>query len=334
MQNAREETMRLARRHVLRLAVTALAAPALPRAAAALDYPVRPLRVLIGFPAGGGADTVTRIIAQWLSDRLDQPVVVENKPGASTTLSLQAVASAPPDGYTLAYVGSSAAVSVNLLDNLTFNFVRDIVPVSGLIDFLVAMVVNPAIPAKTVPEFIAWARDNPGRVNIGSYGTGSTSHMALELFKSRTGLDIVHVPYRGEAPALTDIVSGQLHGMFSTMTGARPHIQSGGLRLLAMAGRNRSEFAPGAPTVGETLPGYEVSAWCGVGAPRGTPTEIIARLNAEINAGLADPGTRARLAVLTTTPIIHTPESFGALMASEVEKWGGVIKAAGIRAER
>jgi tripartite-type tricarboxylate transporter receptor subunit TctC len=325
--------MKLARRQLLQFAATALAAPALPRAAAAFDYPTRPLHFLVGFPAGGGADTVARIIAQWLAERLGQPVIVENKPGASSALSLQALANAPPDGYTLAFIAASVAVNVNLIENPQFNLVRDVARVSGLVDYPIALVVNPAAPVKTVPELVAWVRDKPGGISMASYGTGSTSHMAIELLKSMTGLNIVHVPYRGEAAALADVISGQVPGMFATMTGARAHIQSGALRLLAVTGRNRSDFAPDAPTVGETLPGYEVSSWCGVGVPRGTPVEIITRLNAEINAGLADTATRARFAVAATTPIVHTPESFGALVASEVEKWGNVIKAAGIRAE-
>jgi tripartite-type tricarboxylate transporter receptor subunit TctC len=272
-------------------------------------------------------------MAQWLSNRLGQSVVVENKPGASTNISIQATVSSPPDGYTLLFVAASATVNATLFENLPFNLLRDIAPVSGLIDFPLALVTGPSVPARTVPEFIAHVRDNPGRISMASYGTGSTSHMALELFKSMTGLRIVHVPYRGEAPALSDIIASQVHGMFGTLTGALPHIQSGAVRLVAVAGKNRSEFAPDTPTVGETVPGYEANSWCGVGVPRGTPAEIVARLNTEINSGLADPATRARLAAVATTPIIHTSESFGAYMASEVEKWGKVIRVAGIKPE-
>jgi tripartite-type tricarboxylate transporter receptor subunit TctC len=325
--------MKQVRRQLLHLAAAASAAPALPRAAAAAEYPARPLRFIVGFQAGGGADTASRIMAQWLSERLGQPVIVENKPGASSNISIQAAANAPPDGYTLVFVAGSAAINATLFENLSYNLVRDIAPVSGLVAFPTPLVVNPATPARTFPEFIAWARDNPGRINIASYGTGSTSHMALELLKSMTGLDIVHVPYRAEMVALSDIMSGRLHGIFATMTSARPLIQSGAVRVLAVAGKNRSEFAPDAPAIGETLPGYDVQSWSGIGVPRGTPAAIVTRLNQEINAGLADPATRARLAVVATTPIIHTPESFGALMASEVEKWGKVIRAAGIKPE-
>jgi tripartite-type tricarboxylate transporter receptor subunit TctC len=325
--------MKLARRQLLQLAAAAVAAPALLQSASALDYPTRPLRWIVGFLPGGGADTVSRIMAQWLSERLGQSIVVENKPGASTNISIQAAVSSPPDGYTLLFVAASATVNVTLFDSLPFNLLHDIAAVSGLIDFPLVVVVNPSTPAKTVAEFIAYARDNPGKISMASFGTGSTSHVAGELFKTMTGIHMVHVPYRGEAPALTDVIAGQVQAMFPTLTGSLPHIRSGALRLLAVAGKSRSEFVPEAPTIGETLPGYEANSWCGVGVPRGTPAEIITRLNREINAGLADPATRARLAAVATTPIFHTPESFGSYMASEVEKWGKIIKASGARPE-
>jgi tripartite-type tricarboxylate transporter receptor subunit TctC len=222
-------------------------------------------------------------------------------------------------------------VNVTLFDNLTFNLIRDIAPVSGLIDFPLVMVVGPAVPAKTVPDFIAYAKANPGRISMASYGTGSTSHVAGELFKTMTGVRMVHVPYRGEAPALTDMIAGQVEVMFATLTGSLAHIRSGALRLVAVAGKSRCEFVPDAPTIGESVPGYEANSWCGLGVPRGTPAEIVARLNAEINAGLADPTTRARLAAVATTPIFYTPDGFGAYVAQEVEKWGKVIKASGAK---
>jgi tripartite-type tricarboxylate transporter receptor subunit TctC len=325
--------MRFARRRLLQLAASAAAVPALPRGAWALGYPTRPLRFIVGLSAGGGSDTVARIMAQWLSERLGQQVVVENKPGASTNISIQATLSSPADGYTLVFLTASSTINVTLFDNLSFNLLRDIAPVSGLIDFPLVLVINPALPARTLPEFIAYAKDHPERISMASYGTGSASHLALELFKSMTGLRMVHIPYRGESVALPDIISGHVQGMFSTMTAALPLARSGAVRLLAVAGKNRSEFAPDTPAVGETVPGYEAYSWSGVGVARGTPPEIITRLNAEVNAGLADPETRARLAAASTTPIIHTPESFGAFMAGEVEKWGKVIRMAGIKPE-
>jgi tripartite-type tricarboxylate transporter receptor subunit TctC len=325
------DVMKLPRRQFLQLAGAAAAAPLFAQFASALDYPTRPLRWIVGFSPGGGSDTVARIMAQWLSERLGQSIVIENKPGASSNISIQAAVSSPPDGYTLLFIAASAAVNVTLFDNLPFDLLRDIAPVSGLIDFPLVMVVSPLVPAKTVPEFIAYAKATPGRISMASFGAGSTSHVAGELFKTMTGVSMVHVPYRGEAPALTDMIGGQVQVMFATLTGSLAHIRSGALRLLAVAGKTRSEFVPDAPTVGESLPGYEANSWCGVGVPRGTPAEIIVRLNTEINAGLADPATRARLAAVATTPIFHTPAGFGSYMASEVEKWGKVIKASGVK---
>jgi tripartite-type tricarboxylate transporter receptor subunit TctC len=325
--------MKLPRRQFLQLAGAAAGAAAFPQFASAIDYPTRPLRWIVGFPPGGGSDTVVRIMAQWLFERLGQPVVIENKPGASTNISIQAAISAPPDGYTLLFIAASAAVNVSLFENLPFNLLRDIAPVSGLIDFPLVMVVNPSVPVRTVPEFIAHAKAAPGKISMASFGTGSTSHVAGELLKTMTGVNMIHVPYRGEAAALTDMMAGQVQVMFATLTGSLAHIRSGALRLLAVAGKTRSEFVPDAPTVSESVPGYEANSWCGVGVPAGTPPEIIARLNHEINAGLADPATKARLAAVATTPIFFTPAAFGAYVAAEIDKWGKVVKASGARPE-
>jgi tripartite-type tricarboxylate transporter receptor subunit TctC len=321
------------RRRFLQLSATATAFPSLTRIARAQAYPSQPLRWVVGFPPGGGADTVSRIMARWLSERLGQPVVIENKPGASTNISVQAVANAPPDGYTILFIGASAAVNVTLFDNLPFNLLRDIAPVSGLIDFPFVLIVHPSVPARTVAELIAYAKANPGKISMASFGAGSSSHVAGELFKTMAGVNLVHVPYRGSASALTDMISGQVQVMFDVMTSALPHIRSGALRAIAVAGKNRFPGLPDVPVIADTVPGYEANSWCGLGAPRGTPPEIIDRLNREINAGLKNPAVIEQLAKVSTTPIIFTPAEFGAFMTSEVEKWGKVIKVAGVRPE-
>jgi len=325
--------MRFSRRRFLYLVGAAGVLPAVSRRAGAQAYPMRPLRWIVGFPPGGGADIVSRIMAPWLAERLGQPVVIENKPGASSNISVQTVVNAPPDGYTLLFVPASAAVNVSLFDNLPFNLVRDIAPVSGLIDFPLVMVANPSLPAQTVAEFIAYAKANPGKISMGSYGTGSTSHVAGELFKMMTGTNMIHVPYRGGAPMVADLIGGQVQVAFDVLTGSLAHVRSGSLRALGMAGKRRSDALPDVPTIGEAVAGYEANSWCGLGVPRGTPAEIIARLNREINAGLADPAVRARLADVATTPMFFTPDEFGAYMASEVEKWGKVVRLSGIRPE-
>jgi tripartite-type tricarboxylate transporter receptor subunit TctC len=321
------------RRRFLQLSATATAFPSLTRIARAQAYPSQPLRWVVGFPPGGGADTVSRIMARWLSERLGQPVVIENKPGASTNISVQAVANAPPDGYTILFIGASAAVNVTLFDNLPFNLLRDIAPVSGLIDFPFVLIVHPSVPARTVAELIAYAKANPGKISMASFGAGSSSHVAGELFKTMAGVNLVHVPYRGSAPALTDMISGQVQVMFDVMTSALPHIRSGALRAIAVAGKNRFPGLPEVPVIADTVAGYEANSWCGVGVARGTPPEIIDRLNREINAGLANPAVKARLADVSTTPIFFTPATFGAYVAAEIEKWGRVIRHAGAKPE-
>jgi tripartite-type tricarboxylate transporter receptor subunit TctC len=323
--------MNLSRRRFLHVAAAAVSVA--PGRVSAQAYPARPLRWVVGFPPGGGADIVSRIVAPWLAERLGQPVVIENKPGASANISVQTVVNSPPDGYTLLFVPASAAVNVTLFDNLPFNLLRDIAPVSGLIDFPLVLVANPAVPAKTVAELIAYAKANPGKISIGSYGTGSTSHVAGELFKMMTGVNMIHVPYRGGAPMVADLIGGQVQVAIDVLTGSLAHIRSGSLRALGMAGKSRSEALPDVPTIGETVAGYEANSWCGVGVPRGTPPEIIERLNREINAGLVNPTIKARLVDVATTPIFFTPAEFGAYMAAEVEKWGKVIRASGIRPE-
>jgi tripartite-type tricarboxylate transporter receptor subunit TctC len=325
--------MPLLRRKFLSLAGATLALPAVSRRAHAQTWPSRPLRWVVGFPPGGGADIVSRIMAPWLSERLGQPVVIENKPGAASNISVQTVVNSPPDGYTLLFVPASAAVNVTLFDNLPFHLLRDIAPVSGLIDFPLVMVANPNIPAKNVAELIAHAKANPGKVSIGSFGTGSTSHVAGELFKMMAGVNLVHVPYRGGAPMVADLIGGQIQVAIDVLTGSLAHIRAGTLRALAMAGAERSDILPDVPLIGDTVPLYVANSWCGLGVPKGTPQDIIERLNREINLGLKDPTVKARLKDVATTPIIYTPAAFGAYMAAEVAKWEKVIRTAQVKPE-
>jgi len=321
------------RRRFLHLAAGAAALPAVTRFAWAQAYPARPVRWIIGFPPGGGADTVARIIGPWLSERLGQPVIIENRPGASTNIAVQAVVNSPPDGYTLLFLGASAVVNTSLFESLPFNLQRDIAPVSGLIDYPMVMVAHPSVPAKTVAELIVHAKANPGKVTMASFGTGSASHLAGELFKLMAGVDMVHVPYRGGAAMMIDLVGGQVQVGFDVMVTSLPHIRTGALRALGVAGTKRFDMLPDVPTIAETLPGYEARTWAGVGVPRGTPPEIIARLNREINAGLATPTIRSRLAEIGTVPMILTAAEFGAYVAAETEKWAKVVKSAGIKPE-
>ncbi len=325
--------MELPRSRFLQLAGAMAVGPILPQWAWALDYPVKPIRWIVGYPAGGSADTVARILAQWLTERLGQPVIIENKPGAATNISLQAAINSPPDGYTMVYLGTSATVNPSFFESLAFDVLRDIAPVSGIADFPFVFVVNKSIPSKNVAEFITYAKANPGKISMASFGAGTSSHLAGELFQAMTGVKLVHVPYRGEAFALADMISGHVEVMFDTLSAALPHIRSGALRALAMAGKNRYEALPDIPTVGETVAGYDAMSWGGIGVPRGTPPEIIERLNREINAGLADPVVRKRLHDVAAMPIFYTPAEFSALMASETEKWAKVVKLSGVRAE-
>jgi tripartite-type tricarboxylate transporter receptor subunit TctC len=325
--------MKLPRRKFLYLAASAAALPAVSPVAWAQAYPSRPVRWIVGFPPGGGADTVTRIVGQWLSERLGQQVIIENRPGASTNIAAQAVINSPPDGYTLLFYGASTLINTSMFPNLAFDVRRDIAPVSGLAAFPMMLVANPSVPAKTVAELIAHAKANPGKVTMASYGTGSASHLAGELFKMMAGINMVHVPYRGGAPMVTDLIAGQVQVGFDVMVTSLPHVRTGALRALGVAGNNRFDMLPDVPTVAETVPGYDAGTWAGVGVPKGTSTEIIARLNHEINAGLANPTIKSRFAEIGTIPMIFTSAEFGAYVAAESEKWAKVIQFAGIKPE-
>jgi tripartite-type tricarboxylate transporter receptor subunit TctC len=325
--------MRLPRRQFLQLAAGAGALPAVSRIARAQVYPTRPVRIIVGFPAGGPADIVARLMAQWLSERLGQQFVIENRPGAASNIGTEAALKAPPDGYTLLQVTSTNAVNVTFYDNLNFNFASDIAPVAGIIRVPFVMELNPSVPANTVPEFIAYAKANPGKINMASGGNGTSVHITGELFKMMAGVNLVHVPYRGSAPALTDMISGQVQVMFDVLTSSLQHIRSGALRALAVTTATRSKALPDLPTVGDFLPGYEASAWYGVAAPKNTPSEIVDKLNMEINVGLADSKLRARLADLGGTVIPGSPAAFGRLITEEIEKWGKVVKFSGAKPE-
>src|SRR4051812_22113618 len=321
------------RRGILRLAASAIAVPALLRAASAQTYPNRSVRLIIGYTPGGSADLTARLMAQWLSERLGQSFVVESRPGAGTNIATEAVVHAPPDGYTLLLVAPANAINASLYDKMNHNFLRDIVPVAGINRFANVMEVNPSVPAKTVPEFIAYAEANPGKLNMASSGNGSTIHVSGELFKMMTGVNMIHVPYRGGAPALTDLLAGQVQVMFDNVPTSIEHIRTGRLRGLAVTSETRLDALPDLPTVADFVPGYESSAWYGLGAPKNTPAEIIDRLNKEINAMLVDPRMMTRIAEMGATRIAGTPPDFGKLVAEETEKWGKVVRFAGAKAD-
>ena len=323
--------MKLARRRFLYLAAGAAALPAVSPIATAQTYPTRPVRFIIGYPAGGSADLTARLLGQWLSERLGQPFVIESRPGAGTNIATETVVNAPPDGYTLLLVAPANAINATLYEKLNHNFMRDIAPVAGLIRFPNVIVVNPSVPAKTVPELIAYAKANPGKLNMASPGNGSTIHVSGELFKMMTGVNMVHVPYRGGAPALTDMISGQVQVMFDNVPTSIEFIRAGKLRALAVTTATRSEVLPDLPTVADFVPGYEASAWYGVGVPKGTPDNVIDKLNKEINAILADPKAKARLADLGASLLAGSPADFGKLVADETEKWGKVVKFSGAK---
>ena len=323
--------MNLLRRQFLHLAAGAAALPALSRMSWAQTYPSRPVRLLIGFSAGGGADIVGRLIGQWLQERLGQPVVIENRPGAGTNVATEALVRAPADGYTLGLIGLPNAINATLYDRLSFNFIRDVTPVAGILRTPEIMVINLSVPAKTLSEFIAHAKATPGKINMGSAGNGSVSHVAGELLMFKAGLRMVHVPYRGVAPALTNLLGGQLQVVFGAVTATMPYISTGKVRALAVTGTARSELLPAIPTVGELVPGYEASAWYGIGAPKGTPEEIVAKLNREINAILAGPVAKARFAELGAAPLAGSPREFAHLLADETEKWGKVVRFSGAK---
>jgi len=325
--------MKLLRRQFLHLAAIAAALPALPRIALAQTYPTRPVNLIVGTVPSATPDIDARLIGQWLSERLGQPFVVENRPGAGTNIATELVVRAPPDGYTLFLITTANAINATLYDNLNFNFIRDITPIAALVRTPLVMEVNPSVPAKTVPEFIAYAKANPGKINMASSGIGTPQHIAGELFTMMAGVNVLHVPYRSTGPALVDLLSGQMHAMFDTIPASIEFIRAGKLRPLAVTTVARLEVLPDIPTVGDSVPGYEASAWQGIGAPKNTPAEIVDKLNKEINAGLADSKMKARFADLGAVPIPMTPAEFGKFIAEETEKYAKVIKFAGIKPE-
>jgi tripartite-type tricarboxylate transporter receptor subunit TctC len=328
-----EGKMKLPRRQFLHLAAGAVALPALGRMGQAQSYPSRPVRWVVSFPPAGPSDILARLIGQYLSERLGQPFVIENRPGAGGNIGTEAVVRAPADGHTLLLVMPPNAINATLYDNLNFDFIRDIAPVASIIRAPNVMEINPSVPARTVAEFIAYAKANPGKINMASGGNGTSQHVAGELFKMMTGVDMVHVPYRGSPLALIDLIAGQVQVMFDPLPSSIEHIRAGKLRALAVTTAMRSNALPEVPTIADTVPGYEASGWFGVGVPRNTPSEIVDKLNREVNAALSDPRIKARLADLGGTVAPGSPADFGKLIADETEKWAKVIKFAGIKPE-
>ena len=325
--------MKLPRRNFLHLSACAAALPAVSQIARAQTYPSRPVRWIVGYPPGGTTDILARLMAQCLSERLGQQFIIENRPGAGTNIALQAAVNSQPDGYTLVSVTSSNASNATLYQSLPFNLQRDIIPVALLSKNALVLEVNPSISIKSMGEFIAHAKANPGKTSVASFGVGSTSHLAQELFKVMTGINVVHVPYRGDAPALTDTISGQVQATFSNVVASLEYVRTGKLRALGVTTATRWQTLPDVPTIGDFVPGYEVNIWTGVGAPRATPKEVVEKLNSEINAGLADRKIRARLAELGSVPMPLSPMEFGKLLADDTEKWAKVIRAANIKSE-
>ena len=325
--------MKLPRRKFLHLTAGAAALPALPHVASALDYPTRPVRVIVPFTPAGDTDLVARLMGQWLSERLGQQFVIENRPGAGTNVGTEAVIRAQPDGYTLLLASPPAAINATLFENLNFNFIRDIAPVAGVIRAPFVMEINPSVPAKTVPEFIAYAKSNPGKISMASSGVGTGPHAAGELFKMMTGVNIIHVPYRGQAPALTDLLGGQVQLYFAGIPSSIQYIRSGKLRALAVTTATRSDVLLDLPTVSSLVPGYDAISWFGIGAPKNMPAEIVDKLNKEINAALGNPKIKAQLADLGGSALTLSPAEFGKLIADDTEKWGKVIRAANIKPE-
>jgi tripartite-type tricarboxylate transporter receptor subunit TctC len=325
--------MKLPRRQILHLAAGVATLPTISRIAKAQSYPSRPVRIVVPFAAGGNVDLFARLIGQWLSERLRQPFVIENRPGAGTTIGTEAVVRAVPDGYTLLMASTAAMINATIYEKLSFNFVRDIAPVAAVVRTPFVMAVHPSVPAKTVLEFIAYAKASSGKLSMASSGIGTTPHVAGELFKMMTGVDMVHVPYRGAGPALTDLIAGQVHVYFTALPEAIEHIRVGKIRALAVTTAAQSEVLPDTPTLSGVLPGFEASFWAGFGAPKSTPTEIVDNLNKAINAGLADPEIKSRLAELGGTVLVGSPADFGKLIAAETEKWAKVIRAANIKPE-